>query len=440
MLVKLPKEVGRIMTRLTDAGFEAYVVGGCVRDSIMGRKPYDWDLATNARIDDLKELFPDAAVLSEKFGVIRLEYIEEILDKDGNPIGETGIIADIATYRKEGEYENGRPATVEFVDMVEEDLPRRDFTVNAIADGYNKFIDMFEGREDLRKKLIRTVGDADRRFKEDPLRMFRALRIAAELDFDLHKDVYDAIMANRGLLESVSAGKIRDEFTKMMAAPYAGKGLKMLMNMDLLHIVLGRDTAEHLSKREKSDLIELAEGIDLSKQVEERRLGLFFACINKKRALPAIYRLNFDEVTKQYLTDAVEDLPRLYFTTTKPALKKFIFEKGWDRYNYLANLEKAQRIVFGYDSETKIKSKMYLLQEIREKHEPIFVEDLVIDANDLIEAGICPEEKADKIMNMLAEEVHTHPLRNTRTELLKLGKVYNMNKVAAAMRGIHWSK
>lgn len=440
MLVKLPKEIGRIMVKLTDAGFESYIVGGCVRDSILGKKPYDWDLTTNAKVDNLKELFPEARVLSEKFGVVRLEYIEEATDNEGNIIGETGIIADIATYRKEGEYQNGRPTEIIFADTIEEDLPRRDFTINAIADSHTKFIDMFEGREDIRKRLIKTVGDADKRFKEDPLRMMRAVRLAAELDFDLHKSVYDAIIVNRNLLENVSIGKIRDEFVKLVTAEYAGKGLKMLLNMDLLHIIIGKDVEEHLSRREKQDLIALSEGIDKSKQVEERRLGLFFSCINKKRALPVIEKMNFDEVTRQYLIDAVSDLPKLYFTSTKPMLKKFIYERGWERYHYLANLEKAQRIVFDYDSETKIKSKMYLLQEIKSLKEPIFPEDLVIDANDLIEAGICSEDKTEKILGMLTEEIHTHPHKNNRKELLKLAKTYSKNKLAAALRGIHWSR
>jgi len=438
MLVKLPKEVGKLMTRLADAGFEAYVVGGCVRDSILGKKPYDWDLATDATIDKMKEIFPEAKVLSEKFGVIRLEYIEEIKDEDGDVVGETGIIADIATYRIEGSYENGRPVEITFTDSIEKDLPRRDFTVNAIADSHTKFIDMFEGREDIRKKLIRCVGDADTKFKEDPCRMLRALRMASELDFDLHKSVYDAIMANRELLKDVSPGKIRDEFTRMVAAEYASKGLKMFLDMDLLHLIIGKDAVAHLSKREKEDLIVLSQNIDKSKQVEERRLGLFFSCINKKRSLPAIEKLNFDEVTQQYLKDAVSDLPKLYFTSTKPALKKFIYERGYDRYYYLANLEKAQRIVFGYDSETKIKSKMYLLQEIKDKHEVVFASDLVIDANDLIEAGICQEDKTEKILGMLTEELHTHPHKNNRSELLKLAKRYSKNKLVAAFRGTQW--
>jgi len=438
MLVKLPKEVGKLLARLSEAGYEAYVVGDCVRDSVLGRKPFAWDLSTNASLEQLKEVFPEAAVLSEKFGVIRLEYIDEILDKDGDVVGETGIIADIGTYRSEGKYENGRPTEVAFVETIQEDLARKDFTINAIADSQQRFIDMYEGREDLRKKLIRTIKPADECFKEDPVRMLRAIRLAAELQFDLHRSVHEAILANAELLENVSKNKVRDEFTMLINAVDAGKGLKMLIDMDLLWVVLGRGM--RLSGREKSDLAELCRGINLSQQVEERRLGLFFTCIDRKKIRPVIEGLNFDEETETLLLDAVNDLPKFYFINNKTSLKQFLYQKGWDRYNYLTNMEKAQRIVFGYDSETKIKSKMYMLEEVLNKKEAIFLEDLVVDANDLVEAGACPPERAEKILSMLMDEIHTHPLRNTRKDLLRLAEMYNKNKFAAMLRGVKWNR
>ena len=122
-------------------------------------------------------------------------------------------------------------------------------------------------------------------------------------------------------------------------------------------------------------------------------------------------------------------------------LKKFIYERDMDRYNYLANLEKAQRIVFDYDSETKIKSKMYLLEEIHALGEAIFVEDLAIDGNDLIEAGICSsDEEVGKMLSMLVEKIHIKPNLNKRSELLKLAKLYKRNKLAAMTRGIKWTR
>lgn len=440
MLVKLPREVGKVMTRLQDSGFEAYVVGECVRDSVLGKKPFGWDLSTDAKLENLKEIFPEAKVLSEKYGVIRLEYIEEVLNKDGEVEGESGIIVDVATYRKRDGAVKQIAGEVVPVDTIEEDLAGRDFTVNAIADGQNKCVDIFDGREDIRKKLIRTVGDADKLFGEEPICMFRAVRLAAELGFDLHKSVYDSIVRNYSLVENANPDKLRDEFTRLVSSPHAGKGLNMLMDTGMVSAILGQKVVNSLTRREMQDLTVLAENIDKTKPVEERRLGLFFTCIDKKKARPAIERLNFDEKTRQHLIDAINDMPKLYFTATKPALKKFIYQRGWERYEYLANMEKAQRIIFEYFSDTKIKSKMYMLEEIKHFGEAIFPEDLKIDANDLIEAGICKKEETEKLLGMLTEEVHTHPRKNTREQLMKLAKTYSKNKLAAMLRGIHWSR
>ena len=438
MLVKLPKEVGKVMTRLQEAGFEAYVVGECVRDSILGRKPFGWDVTTNATLEDLKTVFPEAEVFSEKFGVVRLEYIEEA--KVEGEVVEVGVIVDVAPYRKEAKYVEGLLVDSSRADTIEDDLSHRDFTINAIAENHTSLADAFEGKEDLRKKLVKTVGDADRMFKEDPIKMIRAIRLCAELDFDLHKSAYDAIVANNGLLQKANPNKIRNEFEMLMAGDAAGKGLNMLLDTGLVAAILGQDTLDKLTKREKSDLVVLSQNIDKTQPVAERRLGLFYACIDKKRSKPAIERLNYDEELKQHLIDAVTDMAKLYFTATAPALKKFIYERGWDRYNYLANLEKAQRIVFEYFSETKIYSKMYILEDIKKYREPIFVEDLFIDANDLVEAGICKPEKAEALMKMLVEECHMHPRKNTREKLLELARTYSRYKFLAWFRGMHFAK
>ncbi len=437
MLVKLPKEVNKIMTTLQNEGFEVYVVGECVRDSVLGRNPFGWDLSTNAGIDDLERLFPEARVLSERLGVIRVEFIEEVLDKDGDAVGETGIIVDVSTYRNRGASAKALPGEAADCKTIEEDLTGRDFTINAIADSQNKYVDIFEGREDIRKKLIRTVTDAQVSFREEPLLMFKAIRLAAELGFDLHKSTYEAILNNHQLADTVNPEKLRDELTLMLSAEHAGKGLNMLMDTGLVSAILGKEVVESLTRREMQDLTTLGENIDKTKPVEERRLGLFFTCVDKKKARPAIERLKFDEKTEQHLIDAINDLPKLYFTATKPALKKFIYDRGWERYDYLANMEKAQRIIFEYFSDTKIKSKLFMLDEIKKYREPIFPEDLAIDANDLIEAGICTRDNADKMLSMLTEELHTHPRKNTREELLKLAKLYSKNKIAAMFRGIH---
>lgn len=438
-MIKIPKEVKRIIKTLEDEKFKAYTAGECVRDSLAGLKPCDWDVATSASLEDLKRLFPDASIVSEKFSVIRMDFIDDVYDREGDFVGEEGIIVDVATFRKSGVYADGGKAdTVQFADTIEGDLTRREFTMNALADNGYDLIDPFGGREDIKNRLIKTIGDPSESFRDDPVRMLKAIRYAAELDFDLTQSVYEAICANYRLLEKISIDRFRNEFVNTLSAAHAGKGLGLIMDTGIINLILGDDVVKNLTRREKNDLVVLSQNIDRSKQVPERRLGLFYITMDKKRALPSIEKFNFDSKTRQHLIDAVHDMPKLYFTSTKEMLKKFIYERGMDRYNYLANLEKAQRIVFDYDSETKIKSKMYLLEEIHALHEPIFPEDLAIDGNDLIEAGICEAGETDKMLGMLVEKIHIKPNLNTRSELLKLAKLYKRNKLAAMTRGVKW--
>ena len=428
-MIKLPKEVAKIMKTLTDAKQEAFAVGDCVRDALLGRKPVGWDIATDAPLDKLKELFPEAQVHSQKYSILRMEFIEEHYDDEGKFAGEDGIIVDIGTYRRGG---------LTFSDKIEDEVARRAFTINAIADNPYKIVDPYNGREDIKKKLIRTTRPAEELFREDPIQMMKAIHYAAELDFDLTKDVFEAIANNYRLLESVSIDKIRDEFTETITASHGGKGLNMIMDTGILNIILGADVVAHLSNREKSDLMILSQNIDKTYQVPERRLGLFYTCVSRKKAAPSIDKLNFDSATYQHLTDAVRDMAKLYFTAQPEELKRFIYERGWDRYQYLANLEKAQRIVFDYHSDTKIKSKMYMIDEFKRKGEAVFVEDLAIDANDLIEAGICTTDNAGKMLSMLVETIHVKPNLNDYKELLKLAKKYKKSKFAAMTRGVKW--
>lgn len=441
-MIKVPKEVTKVMKALTDAGFDNYAVGECVINSLVGEKTYAWDIVTPADLTELKQALPEAGVLSEKYSVLRMELVDEVCDEKGELLGEEGMIIDIATYRTQNAGVAVEADEGLFTDKLEADLARRDFTVDAIAVNpyvsVSSVVDPYGGREDIRKKLVRTIGDADKAFKEEPLRMIKAVRYAAQFGFDLSKSVYEAIVANYRLLENVRAEKLRDEFSEIMGAVHAGKGLNMLMDTGIIRVILGEKEYSRLTHREKSDLMQLCEGIERTKPIAERRLGLFYSLIGKKRALPSIERLHFDEETHQHLVDAVYDMAKLYFTAQPQDLKKFIFERSMDRYEYLLNIEKAQRLALGYDSETKIRSKIYMLGEIKKNGEAIFVEDLAVDANDLIEAGICTRENAEKMLVMLAESTHVRPKQNTREELLKLAKKYKRNKISAWGRGVSW--
>ncbi|NLF47041.1 MAG: hypothetical protein GX578_01835 [Clostridiales bacterium] len=429
-MIKLPKEVNNIIKALEKKGFSAYAVGGCVRDSLTGQQPIDWDLATNAESKDMKAIFPEAKVISEKYSVIRIDHT-----KDDN---DDGIIADVATFRKEGPYsDKRRPDSVEFVQSIEEDLKRRDFTVNAIADNPSgKIVDPFEGRKDIENRLIRTVGDPIERFSEDPLRMIRAVRVAAELDFDIHKKTYEAIVANAGLLSKANIKKIREEFERIITAPNAGKGLRMLAGADLMPAIIG-DVAAKLNRRQMQQFSTLCDNIDKTKPVLKRRLGLFYTCFEEKKGMQAIEILDYDEKTKESLKDALLMMEKLHFLRTGVDLKAFLVKYGPERYEYLDNLSKAQRIVYDL-GDAKIISRHELLKMIKDNNEPIYIEDLAIKGDDIIKAGIAEGEQVGHLLLMLTDIVHKKPKDNNKKTLLKYARRFSKNKLAARTRKVKW--
>ncbi len=424
-MIKLPKQVKEVIKVLTDKGYAAYAAGLCVRDSLLGNKPTEWDVTTSAGLDVLKEQFPEAKVLSEKYGIIRLTSEE----------GDEEYTVDVAAFRKAS-----AQGDAVFTDDVHEDLERRDFTVNALADSGAQFIDDFGGRSDIQAKLVRTVGDAGELFRNDPLRMLKAFRITAELGFDLTKDVYEAIMANHTLIGDLPADKLRREFMAIIGSEHSGKALNMLVDMDVLADIIGEEVAHNLSSREKSDLMIICNNVDKTKPVPERRMGVFLSILSEKKGMKVIDRLGFEGMQRLHMEDVVKDLAAFHFAQQPQIYKKFMYEHApMERSDYLLNLQKALLIIFDYSIETKIKSKMYMLSEMDKYSEPIFIEDLAIDANDLMEAGILdtPEE-CDKMLHMLIERLHIEPKKNTRNELFKLAKVYKKNKLKAYFRGISW--
>lgn len=221
----VPEEVERVIRTLTDAGHEAYAVGGCVRDLLLGRKPDDWDVTTNAMPEQITKLFPESFYENKFFTVtVKTDSADETLRE-----------IEVTTFRSEAKYTDLRhPEDVKPADTLEEDLSRRDFTVNAVALDITKesatdakraagVIDPFDGRKDLDARLIRAVGKPDERFGEDALRMLRAVRIAAKLGFELEPDTKSAIAANHQLLRAISKERIRDEFSKIIMSGSTGE-------------------------------------------------------------------------------------------------------------------------------------------------------------------------------------------------------------------------
>lgn len=215
MTMDMPKNVDIAINLLQSAGFEAYAVGGCVRDSLLGKTPNDWDITTSAKPEDMKSVFADFHCIDTgiKHGTVTVVI-------DGEPL-------EITTFRLDGEYEDNRhPKSVTFTSNLGADLGRRDFTVNAMA--YSKMtgtVDLFGGQNDLKNKIIRCVGDPDRRFNEDALRILRALRFASALDFEIEEKTALSLLKNRALLGNISEERIAKELLKLVC----GKGAKRIL-------------------------------------------------------------------------------------------------------------------------------------------------------------------------------------------------------------------
>lgn len=228
--VKVPKQVEEILHKFGEAGYEIYIVGGVVRDMLLKRQLYDWDMTTNATPEEIQKIIPDS-FYDNKYGTVGLK-----------PETEGARPYEITTFRTEHGYSDNRhPDKIAWGKTLKEDLERRDFTVNAMAlKQIQNFelIDFHEGLNDLNDKLIRAVGDADKRFEEDALRMMRAVRIAAQLQFAIEEETFTAIKNNAAKIQNISAERVRDELFKMLAADYPADGYLLLRNCGLAEQIL----------------------------------------------------------------------------------------------------------------------------------------------------------------------------------------------------------
>ena len=239
LMAKIPKEVSHVTSTLESAGFEAYLVGGCVRDLLMGKEPKDWDITTNAKPEQIIGLF-EKTVYENNFGTVLV--IQEDVSR------ETLRQVEVTPYRLEAKYSDFRhPDEVKFSDKLEDDLKRRDFTVNAMAlSSKGHLVDLFDGLKDIKDRMLKAGGNPDDRFTEDALRMSRAVRFACQLNFSVSYETSESIIKNAELIKKISAERIRDEFVKIIMSENPGVGIVLLQKHNLL----------------KNIIPELEEGID----------------------------------------------------------------------------------------------------------------------------------------------------------------------------------
>lgn len=435
----VPKEVQAVADTLQTAGFEAYLVGGCVRDLILQRTPKDWDITTNAKPEEIQGLFPET-YCNNDYGTVGVvnEGVEDPRLK----------VVEVTPYRSESEYSDfRRPDKVQFGVTLEEDLKRRDFTVNAVAYQIleEKLVDLFDGEGDLRKKRLKTVGNPDERFTEDALRMMRAIRLAAELNFAIEADTVASIAKNAPLLQHISAERIRDEFLRIIDSPSPMLGIAMLGKLGLLDYVLPEikdsidceqggihayDVYEHLLRslqaaadKGYSTEMRLATLLhDIGKPATRREGGknkryTFFGheVVGARITAKVMKRLKMGtEISKK-----VETLVRwhMFFadpdTITLSAVRRTIARVGEDNIENLLNLRVCDRIGTGRPKEQPFRFRKYKAMVDQALRDPVSVKMLKMDGEKIMaQTGEKPGRRLGYILHALLEEVLEEPTKN----------------------------
>ncbi len=381
--MKLPYDVEFILEKLNNKGYEAFIVGGCVRDHIMGAIPHDYDITTSALPYQVKDIFQHTVDTGIKHGTVAV-----ILNKTAY---------EVTTYRIDGEYKDNRhPENVIFTDKLTGDLSRRDFTVNAIAYNHNTgFVDRFGGIEDIKNRIIRGVGDPDKRFKEDALRMMRAVRFSAQLDFEIEENTLNAITKNAALIENISAERIREELFKLILSSH-NERFEILKTSGIAEYILP-ELYKISCDFAKADL--LSENIPL-------RLAYIFAPLGEKNIKDMLLRLRSDGRTVALTELLVKNMGvRVY---DKYSMRKLISASG-ESSLLLIELICA---LFGYD-----KYKMTKLYDSVIK-DCCSLKELAVKGDDITALGIRGSKVGD-ILNSVLDYVLQNPEKNSKNELMK---------------------
>lgn len=392
--IKVPEEVRAIMERLTEAGYEAYCVGGCVRDSLLGRAPEDWDITTSALPEQVKSLFSNTVDTGIQHGTVM--------------IIRKGVGYEVTTYRIDGEYKDGRhPENVTFTRSLEEDLKRRDFTINAFA--YNDeagLVDLFGGMEDLYAKVIRAVGNPDQRFNEDALRIMRAIRFSAQLGFEVEKTTYEAIARHAANLAQVSMERIRVEFEKTLMSAGSGK-VKEFFWLGMGEFILPGYAGRCSNFDEEIALYFSGLGKEARRYL---LLADLLRNLSAEEARDALRKMKYDNKTVHTVSKILQHL-HTSCVADRIRIKQALKEEGEEIFFLTLQMQEAAAL----EQFTLVRE---MAKEIIAKNEPYTIAQLAVTGNDLIEAGITRGEEIGDTLQQLLEEVIRDPEKNTKETLI----------------------
>lgn len=441
----IPEFVKNIVRALQEARFEAYIVGGCVRDFLMGKTPKDWDITTNAKPEEILKVFPDGKY-ENSFGTVILP----IRKKD-----ELEAVLEITTYRSEQGYSDRRhPDKVIFEDKLEKDLSRRDFTINALALNPLKdkeLIDLFGGEKDINKKIIRAVGEPSDRFKEDALRMLRAIRFSSQLDFTLEPKTQRAIVKLAGSLKFVSQERIKDELIKILASDKPAEGIMLLHECKLLQYIIPeleqgvnvKQDRHHIYPVFKHNVLALKH---CPNKVWQVRLAALFHDIAKPKTRKIINniatfynheylgakmvnkimtRLKFSNEDRERVVNLIKNHMFYYNVgeVTAASVRRLIVKVGKENLQDLIDLRVADRLGSGTPKAMpyKLRHLQYMLDKVQ--HDPVSAKMLKINGDDLIrDLKMQPGPKIGAILDVLLAEVIEDPKLNTKSVLIKKAK------------------
>ena len=439
-MIIIPQHALTVVERLERYGYEAYVVGGCVRDSLMGRCPKDWDVCTNALPEEVLRVF-------KRFHVIKtgLQHGTVTVMVDKQPV-------EVTTFRIDGNYtDNRHPDSVNFVSRVEEDLARRDFTINAMA--YNPargLVDAFGGQEDLQARIVRCVGEPDARFNEDGLRILRALRFAARYDFGIETETAFSMHRNRHLLENVSVERIFSELKGILV----GEGVLGMMQAfpDIFSVIIpelapavGFDqhnphhcydvwthTAHAVQAAPADEVLRLALLLhDIAKPATftmgEDGKGHFYGHGEKgaEMARDIMLHLKSDTATLQTVVTLVREHDSM-LPTTAPGMRRLIGHLGAETIRQLMEVKQADMAAQSTherpQKQTTLREARLLLEDVLDEAPAFTVGDLKINGRDLMDVGVKPGPAMGEILKTLLAEVQDEILSHSREAQLARAK------------------
>ena len=435
--LEIPEPARKILRVLNEAGYEAYVVGGCVRDAMLGREPRDWDITTSAHPEQVKALFRRTLDTGLQHGTVTVRMNHQSYE--------------VTTYRIDGEYEDSRhPKEVSFTPNLSEDLQRRDFTINAMAYHPEEgLVDLYGGRDDLAGGLIRAVGCPEERFQEDALRILRAIRFAGQLGFSLEEETYRAIAKFAGQLNRISRERIQAELTKLLCSPHPEKfrlawetGITAVIFPDFDRMMelpqnnpfhcysVGEHTLKMLTEIPAYPVLRWTALLhDVGKitthTTDENGIDHFYGhgAASAKRAKNFLRELRFDNAT----IDTVTVLTRYHdyaFNMTKANLRRAIHKVGEDYFPLLLQVIRADTMAKSEYAKQQLLPRIgrveELYREILEDGDCVSMRQLAVNGRDLIDAGMKPGPDLGRVLNQLLEAVLDDPSLNSRERLLAL--------------------